>query len=137
MNDRCIQQQQSNNPMFSVGKTGYRISLFLKSCHKRVYSNWLFPIPNAEDTSLSNEEYKMCQERLRLVALDIQKTIKAKCEELLTKYCRFQEEEDESSGHEGDAADFDISRVMEIWRQDLKNKILLRKKGGSRSEGES
>ncbi|KAF8456996.1 hypothetical protein BGX38DRAFT_892977 [Terfezia claveryi] len=126
---KYVQQQQANNPMFSVSTTGYRISLFLKTCHKRVYSNWLFPILEAEDTSLSGEGYKMCQERLRLVALNIQETLKEKCEELLTKYCKFEDEEEESSGHEGDSVDFIISRLAEILEEKIKNNRHKRERG--------
>lgn len=55
----------------------------------------------------------MLVERLRLVGLDIVQTLKDKAEDLLMTYCKFSDEESDSSGHEEDFEEEVLQRTLE------------------------
>lgn len=98
--DKFLKFIQQRSPPYMPETTGYRISCYVKGCHERIYCNWQFPLPDREDTKLSQCNYDLLVERLRLVAVDLRNVLKDKAEDLLNTYCGSNDEASESSGHE-------------------------------------
>ena len=76
--DTFLKLIEQRSPPYMPETTGYRITCYVEGCHGRTYRHWRFPLPEPEDTKLSQQEYDVLLEKLRLVAVDLKDALKDK-----------------------------------------------------------